>query len=71
MSHIGNFFGKSDNEDTFTFPFLSESTSHAFGDGKEDVSFSFAFGQDQRSPESPSMEGFHSSTQNTKPFTLF
>ncbi|XP_005418008.1 protein SIX6OS1 [Geospiza fortis] len=71
---IGSFFGKPENEDAFAFPFPSEpseSTSHAFGDGKDDVSFSFAFGQDQRSPQSPSMKGFHSSTQNTKLFTLF
>ncbi|NWY45897.1 S6OS1 protein, partial [Sylvia atricapilla] len=68
---IGNFFDKSENEDTFVFPFHSESNSHAFGDGKDDVGFSFAFGQDQRSSQSPSMEGFHSSIQNTKPFTLF
>ncbi|NXB76155.1 S6OS1 protein, partial [Donacobius atricapilla] len=68
---IGGLFGKPENEDAFVFPFHSESTSHAFGDGKDDVSFSFAFGQDQRSSQSPSMEGFHSSIQNTKPFTLF
>ncbi|NXQ24662.1 S6OS1 protein, partial [Alaudala cheleensis] len=68
---IGNFFGKPESEDAFTFPFASESTSHAFGDGKDDVSFSFAFGQDQRSSPSPSMEGFHSSLQNTKPFSFF
>ncbi|NXL24441.1 S6OS1 protein, partial [Setophaga kirtlandii] len=68
---IGSFFGKPENEDAFAFPFPSESTSHAFGDGKEDVNFSFPFGQDQRSPQSPSMKGFHSSSQNTKPFTLF
>ncbi|XP_066178384.1 protein SIX6OS1 [Sylvia atricapilla] len=68
---IGSFFDKSENEDTFVFPFHSESNSHAFGDGKDDVGFSFAFGQDQRSSQSPSMEGFHSSIQNTKPFTLF
>ncbi|NXN05074.1 S6OS1 protein, partial [Sylvia borin] len=68
---IGSFFDKSENEDTFVFPFHSESNSHTFGDGKDDVGFSFAFGQDQRSSQSPSMEGFHSSIQNTKPFTLF
>ncbi|NWH95226.1 S6OS1 protein, partial [Aegithalos caudatus] len=68
---IGSFFGKPENEDAFTFPFNSESTSHAFGDGKDDVGFSFTFGQDQRSSESPSMEGFHSSIQNTKPFSFF
>ncbi|NXH96743.1 S6OS1 protein, partial [Pachycephala philippinensis] len=68
---IGNFFGKPENEATFAFPFASELTSHAFGDGKDDVSFSFAFGQDQRSSQSPSMKGFHSSSQNTKPFTFF
>ncbi|NWS91555.1 S6OS1 protein, partial [Toxostoma redivivum] len=67
----GSFFGKPENEDAFAFPFLLESTSHAFGDGKDDATFSFAFGQDQRSPESPSMKGFHSNTQNTKPFSLF
>ncbi|NXP30948.1 S6OS1 protein, partial [Leiothrix lutea] len=63
---IGSFFEKSDNEDAFVFPFHSESNSHAFGDGKDDVGFSFAFGQDQRSSQFPSMEGFHSSIQNTK-----
>ncbi|NXS08812.1 S6OS1 protein, partial [Neodrepanis coruscans] len=68
---IGNFFGKRDSEDAFAFPFHSESTSHAFGDGKDDFSFPFAFGQDQRSSQSPSMRGFHSSSQNTKPFSLF
>ncbi|NXR99139.1 S6OS1 protein, partial [Oxylabes madagascariensis] len=68
---IGNLFGKPENEDAFVFPFHSESTSHAFGEGKDDVSFSFAFGQDQRSSQSPSMEGFHSAIQNTKPFSFF
>ncbi|NXE23419.1 S6OS1 protein, partial [Ardeotis kori] len=70
---IGNLFGKSDSEEAFAFPFPSESTSHAFGDGKDDFSFPFAFGQeqDQRSSESPSVKGFHSSLQNTKPFTFF
>ncbi|NWV92583.1 S6OS1 protein, partial [Machaerirhynchus nigripectus] len=67
---IASFFGKPENEAAFAFPFLLESTSHAFGDGKDD-SFSFAFGQDQRSSQSPSMKGFHSSLQNTKPFTFF
>ncbi|XP_056348886.1 protein SIX6OS1 isoform X2 [Oenanthe melanoleuca] len=67
---VGSLFGKSENEDAFAFPFLSESISHEFGDGKDDAGFSFAFGQDQRSPQSP-MEGFHSNTQNTKLFSLF
>ncbi|NXX95441.1 S6OS1 protein, partial [Centropus bengalensis] len=66
----GNLFGKPESEDAFTFPFL-ESTSHVFGDGKDDFSFSFTFGQDQRSSQSPSVKGFHSSLQNTKPFTFF
>ncbi|NXM65953.1 S6OS1 protein, partial [Serilophus lunatus] len=66
---IGNFFGRS--EEAFAFPFHSESTSRAFGDGKGGFSFPFAFGQDQRSSQSPSIKGFHSSSQNTKPFTLF
>ncbi|XP_054684776.1 protein SIX6OS1 [Grus americana] len=68
---IGSLFGKSEGEDAFAFPFPSESTSHAFGDGKDDFSFPFAFGQDQRSSQSPSVKGFHSSLQNTKPFTFF
>ncbi|KFQ25619.1 Protein SIX6OS1, partial [Merops nubicus] len=68
---IGSLFGKSESEDTFAFPFPSESTSHAFGDGKDDFSFPFAFGQDQRSSQSPTVKGFHSSLQNTKPFTFF
>ncbi|XP_027558180.1 protein SIX6OS1 [Neopelma chrysocephalum] len=68
---IGSLFGKPESEDAFAFPFASESTSHAFGDGKDDFSFPFAFGQDQRSSQSPSMKGFHSSLQNTKQFTLF
>ncbi|XP_009998984.1 PREDICTED: protein SIX6OS1 [Chaetura pelagica] len=68
---IGSLFGKSDSEDAFAFPFPSESTSHAFGDGKDDFSFPFAFGQDQRSSQSPTVKGFHSSLQNTKPFTFF
>ncbi|KFQ51762.1 Protein SIX6OS1, partial [Pelecanus crispus] len=68
---IGSLFGKSESKDVFAFPFASESTSHAFGDGKDDFSFPFAFGQDQRSSQSPSVKGFHSSLQNTKPFTFF
>ncbi|KFZ50474.1 Protein SIX6OS1, partial [Antrostomus carolinensis] len=68
---IGSLFGKSESEDAFAFPFPSESTSHPFGDGKDDFSFPFAFGQDQRSSQSPSVKGFHSSLQNTKPFTFF
>ncbi|KAM9380998.1 protein SIX6OS1 [Phaethornis superciliosus] len=68
---IGSLFGKSEGEDAFAFPFPSESTSHAFGDGKDDFSFPFAFGQDQRSSQSPSVKGFHSSLQNAKPFTFF
>ncbi|NXJ79643.1 S6OS1 protein, partial [Trogon melanurus] len=68
---IGNLFGKSEGEDAFAFPFSSESTS-AFGDGKDDFNFPFAFGQDQRSSsQSPSVKDFHSSLQNTKPFTFF
>ncbi|NWI00080.1 S6OS1 protein, partial [Tichodroma muraria] len=68
---IGSFFEKRENEDAFAFPFPSEPISRAFGDGKDDDSFPFAFGQDQRSSQPLSMKGFHSSIQNTKPFTLF
>ncbi|OXB72218.1 UNVERIFIED_CONTAM: hypothetical protein H355_002866 [Colinus virginianus] len=68
---FGSLFGKSESEDTFAFPFSVESTSRAFGDGKDDFSFPFAFGQDQRSSLSPSVKGFHSSLQNAKPSTFF
>ncbi|XP_065603696.1 protein SIX6OS1 [Cyrtonyx montezumae] len=68
---FGSLFGKSESEDTFAFPFSMESTSRAFGDGKDYFSFPFAFGQDQRSSLSPSVKGFHSSLQNTKPSTFF
>ncbi|XP_040557551.1 protein SIX6OS1 isoform X2 [Gallus gallus] len=68
---FGSLFGKSESEDTFAFPFPLESTSRAFGDGKDDFSFPFTFGQDQRSSQSPSVKGFHSSLQNTKPSTFF
>nr|XP_014425740.1 protein SIX6OS1 isoform X1 [Pelodiscus sinensis] len=68
---IGSLFGKLENEDAFTFSFPSEPSSHTYGDGKDDFSFPFAFGQDQRSSHSSSLKGFHSSSQNTKPFTLF
>ncbi|NWV17764.1 S6OS1 protein, partial [Origma solitaria] len=66
---IGNFFGKPESEDAFAFPFSSDSPS--FGDGKDGFSFPLAFGQDQGSSQSPSMKGFHSSLQNTKPFAFF
>ncbi|XP_074854791.1 protein SIX6OS1 [Carettochelys insculpta] len=68
---IGSLFGKLENEDAFTFSFPSESSSHTYGDRKDDFSFPFAFGQDQRSSHSSSLKGFRSSSQNTKPFTLF
>ncbi|KAM9149418.1 protein SIX6OS1 [Pangshura tecta] len=68
---IGSLFGKSENEDAFTFSFSSELSSHEYGDRKDDFSFPFAFGQDQRSSHSSPLKGFHSSSQNTKPFTLF
>ncbi|XP_074092047.1 protein SIX6OS1 isoform X2 [Macrotis lagotis] len=65
---IGALFGKLEGEDTFTFPFSSEPSSHTFGDGKDDFSFSFSFEQDQNS--SPSSNSFPSS-QNTKQFAFF
>ncbi|XP_067411284.1 protein SIX6OS1 [Emydura macquarii macquarii] len=68
---IGSLFGKLESEDAFTFSFPSESSSHTYGDGKDDFSFPFAFGQDQRSSHSSSLKGFHSSSQNKKPFTFF
>ncbi|XP_074146383.1 protein SIX6OS1 isoform X2 [Sminthopsis crassicaudata] len=62
-------FGKLEGEDTFTFPFSSEPSTHTFGDGKDDFSFSFSFEQDQRASQSSS-NSFPSS-QNAKQFTFF
>ncbi|XP_027698646.1 protein SIX6OS1 [Vombatus ursinus] len=67
---IGGLFGKLEGEDTFTFPFSSEPSTHTFGDGKDDFSFSFSFGQDQHSSHSSSSNSFPSS-QNSKQFTFF
>ncbi|XP_020842194.1 protein SIX6OS1 [Phascolarctos cinereus] len=67
---IGGLFGKSEGEDTFTFPFSSEPSTHTFGDGKDDFSFSFSFEQEQHSSQSSSSISFPSS-QNSKQFTFF
>ncbi|XP_072485487.1 protein SIX6OS1 [Notamacropus eugenii] len=67
---IGGLFGKLEGEDTFTFPFSSEPSTHTFGDGKDDFSFSFSFEQDQHLLHSSSSNSF-SSSQNSKQFTFF
>ncbi|XP_036600786.1 protein SIX6OS1-like [Trichosurus vulpecula] len=67
---IGGLFGKLEGEDTFTFPFSSEPSTHTFGDEKDDFSFSFSFEQDQQSSHSSSSSRFPSS-QNSKQFTFF
>ncbi|XP_058150916.1 protein SIX6OS1 [Dasypus novemcinctus] len=67
---IGNLFGKPE-EDAFTFSFPSDSSTHAFGAGKDDFSFPFSFEQDQNSAHSSSLKGFSSSSQNTTQFTFF
>ncbi|XP_068947793.1 protein SIX6OS1 [Petaurus breviceps papuanus] len=67
---IGSLFGKLEGEDTFTFPFSSEPSTHTFGDGKDDFNFSFSFEQDQHSSHSSSSNNF-SSPQNSKKFTFF
>ncbi|XP_040599307.1 protein SIX6OS1 [Mesocricetus auratus] len=43
QQEIGNLFGKSEGEDTFTFSFPSDSSTHTFGAGKDDFSFPFSF----------------------------
>ncbi|XP_078516469.1 protein SIX6OS1 [Lissotriton helveticus] len=67
---IGDIFGKMDREDEFAFSFPSES-SHAFGDAKDDFSFPFSFGQDQKSPHVSSPKGFQSSSERAMQFTFF
>ncbi|XP_053113876.1 protein SIX6OS1 isoform X2 [Hemicordylus capensis] len=66
---IGGLFGKMDTEDSFAFSFPSCSSGQAFQDGKDDFSFPFAFGSSQ--PEPASVEGFQSSVQSRKTFSLF
>ncbi|KAM7323329.1 hypothetical protein ACRRTK_017435 [Alexandromys fortis] len=43
QQEIGNLFGKSEGDDTFTFSFPSDSSTHTFGTGKDDFSFPFSF----------------------------
>ncbi|XP_075804373.1 protein SIX6OS1 [Microtus pennsylvanicus] len=43
QQEIGNLFGKSEGDDTFTFSFPSNSSTHTFGTGKDDFSFPFSF----------------------------
>ncbi|XP_019501569.1 PREDICTED: protein SIX6OS1 [Hipposideros armiger] len=42
QQEIGNIFGKPEGEDAFTFSFSSDSSTHAFGAGKDDFSFPFS-----------------------------
>ncbi|KAL1789779.1 SIX6OS1 isoform X1 [Sigmodon hispidus] len=70
QQEIGNLFGKSEGEDTFTFSFPSDSSAHTFGTGKDDFSFPFSFEQDQNSMPSSSSKDF-SSSQNKTQFMFF
>ncbi|KAM5240505.1 protein SIX6OS1 isoform 3-T7 [Hipposideros larvatus] len=42
QQEIGNIFGKPEGEDAFTFSFSSDSSTHAFGAGKDNFSFPFS-----------------------------
>ncbi|XP_026526042.1 protein SIX6OS1 [Notechis scutatus] len=64
---IGDFFGKMDTEDSFTFAFPTVPSTQVFQDGKEDFNFPFAFGSSEQS----TLKGFQSASENRKPFSLF
>lgn len=66
-SFQGDFFGKMDNEDSFTFAFPALPSAQVFQDGKEDFNFPFAFGSSEQS----TLKGFQSASENRKPFSLF
>ncbi|XP_028715035.1 protein SIX6OS1 [Peromyscus leucopus] len=70
QQEIGNLFGKSEGEDTFTFSFPSDASTHTFGAGKDDFSFPFSFEQDQNTMPSSSSKDF-SSSQNKTQFMFF
>nr|XP_033806690.1 protein SIX6OS1 isoform X6 [Geotrypetes seraphini] len=67
---MGCLFGKLE-KDEFTFNFHPEPSSQAFGNGKDEFSFPFSFGQDQRLSQTSSFKGFQSSSQNTMHFKFF
>ncbi|XP_069483796.1 protein SIX6OS1 [Ambystoma mexicanum] len=67
---IGTLFGKMDGEDGFAFSFPTES-SETFGDAKDDFSFPFSIGQDQKSPQASSFKLFQSPSQGAMQFTFF
>ncbi|XP_051052041.1 protein SIX6OS1 [Phodopus roborovskii] len=62
---VGNLFGKPE-EDTFTFSFPSDSSTHTFGAGKDDFSFPFSFEQDHNTVSSSSSKDFSSSQDKTQ-----
>uniref|UniRef100_A0A8C2MMX5 RIKEN cDNA 4930447C04 gene n=1 Tax=Cricetulus griseus TaxID=10029 RepID=A0A8C2MMX5_CRIGR len=66
QEEIGNLFGKSEGEDTFTFSFPSDSSTQTFGAGKDDFSFPFSFEQDQNTVTSSSSKDFSSSQDKTQ-----
>ncbi|XP_030069570.1 protein SIX6OS1 [Microcaecilia unicolor] len=67
---IGCLFGKLE-KDEFTFTFHPEPSPHTFGNGKDEFSFPFSFGKDQRSSQTSSFNGFQSSSQSAMQFTFF
>ncbi|XP_004698685.1 protein SIX6OS1 [Echinops telfairi] len=67
---IGNLFEKPE-EDAFRFSLSLDSSTHAFGAGKDDFSFPFSFGQDQNVTHSSSLKNVSSSSQNTTQFPFF
>ncbi|XP_055990170.1 protein SIX6OS1 [Sorex fumeus] len=73
QQEIGNLFGKPEGEDSFTFPFPTDSSTHTFETGKDYFSFPFSFEQNQSTMPS-TVKGFSSqntSSQNTTQFSFF
>ncbi|XP_054988048.1 protein SIX6OS1 [Sorex araneus] len=72
QQEIGNLFGKPE-EDSFTFPFPTDSSTHTFETGKDDFSFPFSLEQNQSTMPS-TVKGFSSqntSSQNTTQLSFF
>ncbi|XP_049626220.1 protein SIX6OS1 [Suncus etruscus] len=73
QQEIGNLFGKSEGEDTFTFSFSADSSTHTFETKKDDFSFPFSFEQNESTMPS-TVKHFSSpsiSSQNSTQFSFF
>ncbi|XP_029454030.1 protein SIX6OS1 isoform X3 [Rhinatrema bivittatum] len=70
QKEMGSLFGKLER-DEFAFSFHPEPSPHTFGNGKDEFSFPFSFGQDQKSSQVSSFKSFPASSQSTMQFTFF